>query len=185
MRRSASIIAAKGLRRGPSNSQASTMATATAEAAKTANVEDHGMELGPLFSLRMRGPARPRAGVGGGGGGGVGPLREDLLVDLFRGDAPLLGPPHDVSDRVEDLLPPAVRDGEVEPVVVVVLRPPLRVRDRLLHIAREEVAVPEHLDLALVAGVPPRVPRPPAMVPRKTRRFPLAPPGAPHALPGD
>src|SRR3989441_11222428 len=59
MRRTASIIAAKGLRRGPSNSQASTMATATVEVAKTANVEDHWMELGPLFSLRIREPVRP------------------------------------------------------------------------------------------------------------------------------
>ena len=74
--------------------------------------------------------------------------------------------PHDLADRVQDLLPPPVRDREVERVVLVVLRPGLRVRDRLLHVLREQVPVPEHLDLDPVP-VPPLVVPDPAEVLRE------------------
>src|SRR5437867_934175 len=96
-------------------------------------------------------PARPEHKVGVREVPRVQALREELLVDLVRAHPALLRIDDELSDRVEDLLAGAVRYGEVEEVIVVVLRPLLRVRDRLPDERRQEGEVPEDVDLDLVS----------------------------------
>src|SRR6266545_1747884 len=77
-------------------------------------------------------------------------LREELLVDVVRADGARLRVADDVANRLKDLLPAAVCNGDVESVFLVSLRPVFRVFDRLDDLGRQETPVAEHMDPDLV-----------------------------------